>query len=84
MNRTWNARAGIGSQSRLPARKATTSTATASLKLNRDPLGSQFLNDSADASERLELSGRAHGAGTAGWFAFYPAPALKPLAHAIY
>ena len=31
------------------ARNATTSTGTASPKLNRDPLGSQFLNDSADA-----------------------------------
>jgi hypothetical protein len=31
-------------------RKATTSTDTASLKLNRDPLGSQFLSDSADAA----------------------------------
>jgi GTP-binding protein HflX len=35
----------------LRRRKAT--TATTSLELNRDPLGSQFLNDSADAFERL-------------------------------
>jgi len=34
------------------ARNAITSTGTASLKLNRDPLGSQFLNDSADALAR--------------------------------
>src|SRR6185295_19749738 len=34
------------------ARSATTSTGTASLKLNRDPLGSQFLNDLADAAAR--------------------------------
>jgi GTPase len=34
----------------LRRRKAT--TATTSLELNRDPLGSQFLNDSADAFER--------------------------------
>jgi hypothetical protein len=34
------------------ARSATTSTATASLQLDRDPLGSQFLNDSADAGEQ--------------------------------
>ena len=33
------------------ARSATTPTGTASLKLNRDPLGSQFLNDSADGRE---------------------------------
>src|SRR5262245_8562696 len=32
------------------ARNATNSHGTASLKLNRDPLGSQFLNDSADAA----------------------------------
>jgi hypothetical protein len=32
------------------ARSATTSTGTASLKLNRDPLGSPFLNDLADAT----------------------------------
>ena len=35
---------------RYDSRSATTSTATASLKLNRDPLGSHFLNDSADAT----------------------------------
>jgi hypothetical protein len=42
------------------ARDATTSTGTASLKLNRDPLGSQFLNDSAEAlaaGPRLSSSG---------------------------
>jgi hypothetical protein len=31
------------------ARSATMFTGTASLKLDGDPLGSQFLNDSADA-----------------------------------
>jgi len=35
------------------ARSATTSTGTASLKLNRDPLGSPFLNDSAEAVARV-------------------------------
>ena len=34
------------------ARSATTSTGTASLKLDSDPLGSPFLNDSADAVAR--------------------------------
>jgi len=43
---------------------ATTSTGTASLKLNRDPLGSQFLNDSAEALDR-----RRAGAGSSGAFA---------------
>ena len=35
--------------SRHAAYSAATATGTASLKLNRDPLGSQFLNDSAEA-----------------------------------
>ena len=43
------------------ARNATTSTGTASLKLNRDPLGSQFLNDSADAFERTRAASRCGG-----------------------
>ena len=38
------------------ARSATTSTGTASLKLDSDPLGSQFLNDSAEALERGKRS----------------------------
>ena len=42
---------------------ATTSTGTASLKLGSDPLGSQFLNDSAD--EPFEpLTGQGGGGGT--------------------
>jgi hypothetical protein len=36
----------------LTALDATTSTGTASHKLDSDPLGSQFLNDSADAVAR--------------------------------
>ena len=54
--------------SRLHAtRDATTATGTASLKLNRDPLGSQFLNDSADAfvhrppASTSRLVGQAEG-----------------------
>jgi len=39
------------------AHNPTTSTGTASLKLNRDPLGSQFLNDSADALGFCVLDG---------------------------
>ena len=38
---------------------AATSTGTASLKLDSDPLGSQFLNDSADAAaDRVRAPGR--------------------------
>jgi len=40
------------------ARNATTFNGTASLKLDSDPLGSQFLNDPAEAVEREEVDGR--------------------------
>ncbi len=52
-------RASQGTAERLKhfsmACSATTSTGTASLKLDSDPLGSQFLNDSADALERSPM-----------------------------
>jgi len=39
----------VGAKTSYGVRSATTSTGTASLKLDSDPLGSQFLNDSAEA-----------------------------------
>jgi Berberine and berberine like len=37
----------------LPRARATTSTGSASLKLDSDPLGSQFLNDLAEALDAI-------------------------------
>jgi hypothetical protein len=47
------------------ARSATTSTGTASLKLNRDPLGSPFVNDSADEPPACRHSAPRRNSSTA-------------------
>jgi hypothetical protein len=54
------------------ARSATIFKGTASLKLNRDPLGSQFLNDSADAVERCVRPARESRASVGPWLAVFP------------